>query len=359
MNWFYYYSAGVLLSYLAIIVCEYLIHRNPTLSRWQKHAFFCLFLTILFGRAFEWISVSRTPFKWGSPTARKLLRHIEFMITPVVAFFAGLVFKQTRISLANLALIIINVIIQCISRPFNFFIHYDSDTNVILRGKFYWIYELIVIIGFILSTFSLFNTSRKRQYHCLPTLVTTQLIVLTASLLHWILPGLHIEWPVYTVSARFVYIMTVEICSETDGLTSLMNRQTFESILTHRNTNAKIIRIDIDNFKSINDRYGHRKGDKVLIDFSSIRRECFNRCGKVFRYGGDEFVILANKNRDKFEDAKKDFHQKWQNRITLHPFYPTYSFGQADFQPGSGNVLDILEEADKSRYKEKNKPHIR
>lgn len=84
-----------------------------------------------------------------------------------------------------------------------------------------------------------------------------------------------------------------------DELTGIMNRRSFNKIFEIEADKVKVsdeilslIMIDIDNFKVINDTYGHNFGDKVLKHFSHILEQCVRKSDVVARMAGDEFVIL-------------------------------------------------------------------
>jgi len=87
-----------------------------------------------------------------------------------------------------------------------------------------------------------------------------------------------------------------------DGLTGLINHKTFYEILEKELWRSRryggqisLIMVDIDNFKKINDTYGHRAGDKVIREISAKIKECIRQIDTAARYGGDEFaVILPN-----------------------------------------------------------------
>ncbi|MCJ7441914.1 MAG: diguanylate cyclase [Thermoanaerobaculaceae bacterium] len=79
-----------------------------------------------------------------------------------------------------------------------------------------------------------------------------------------------------------------------DPLTSLMNRRGFRRELARVETaGAAIIFLDINNYKSINDRLGHSVGDACLRRFARVLTQCFRAEDAHFRWGGDEFLVLA------------------------------------------------------------------
>lgn len=99
-----------------------------------------------------------------------------------------------------------------------------------------------------------------------------------------------------------------------DNLTKIFNRKSLNYEISDKLLNRVpfgLIFIDLDNFKSINDTYGHNIGDKVLIHFSKTLNDKFNT--KIYRYGGDEFCILLNQNEDtknylmEIESLQNDF----------------------------------------------------
>lgn len=85
-----------------------------------------------------------------------------------------------------------------------------------------------------------------------------------------------------------------------DGLTHVANRRSLDSYmarLMQEGNPFTFVLLDVDNFKSINDTYGHQKGDISLVRIADILTEIFGK--HVFRYGGDEFAVIS------FENAKE------------------------------------------------------
>ncbi len=95
-------------------------------------------------------------------------------------------------------------------------------------------------------------------------------------------------------------IRELERLSMHDGLTGILNRRAFDDRFSYeverayrQNYSLMLAIMDIDNFKTYNDTYGHNEGDKVLIGLAEILRECTrDSVDMCFRLGGDEFAVL-------------------------------------------------------------------
>lgn len=94
-------------------------------------------------------------------------------------------------------------------------------------------------------------------------------------------------------------VQRLDLSAHTDFLTGLWNRRYFylrlgeaEARATRKHEPLSIAMIDMDNFKAINDKYGHAAGDMVLSDLATIFRKNVRNTDIVTRWGGDEFAII-------------------------------------------------------------------
>jgi len=144
-----------------------------------------------------------------------------------------------------------------------------------------------------------------------------------------------------------------------DPLTEVNNRAYLNIINTKIkkiNGPATVLMIDIDNFKEINDTFGHVVGDKVLKKLAQTLRKNVKITDEVIRYGGEEFLIiayrcdleegkiLAERLRRKIEDIK--FNKRDPK------FKITVSIGLSIYEPQE-DLLTAIEKADKAMYKAK------
>jgi len=147
-----------------------------------------------------------------------------------------------------------------------------------------------------------------------------------------------------------------------DPLTGLFNRHALieflvkeiERIKRERGEKLIVIFLDLDNFKKVNDIYGHKKGDEVLKEVANLLKTHFRKYDIVARFGGDEFmVIVRNRNKGEIENVLR----KLQERIEeiFKNFEISVSYGIA-VAPDDGTDIDkLITLADRRMYKMKEK----
>ena len=153
-------------------------------------------------------------------------------------------------------------------------------------------------------------------------------------------------------------------CAEHDSLCNLYNKRTtkeriseFLALETNKNAQHALLILDIDNFKQINDEYGHIVGDTVLTKASGHIRDCFRSSDIVGRVGGDEFVLFI-KNISRPEAAARKARELKELLHAVHinnnPSLPlSASIGIAIY-PAHGEDFDILyQNADTALYQAK------
>ncbi len=144
----------------------------------------------------------------------------------------------------------------------------------------------------------------------------------------------------------------------TDDLTNIYNRRHFLERLQGEIDRARryavpfsVLFIDIDNFKELNDSYGHQVGDRILSELATILKHWARSSDIVARYGGEEFVVLLP-----MTDKQRGIvaAERLRTRVQRHTFYRrkklTVSVGVAGF-PGDGESVDqILGRVDEALY---------
>lgn len=156
--------------------------------------------------------------------------------------------------------------------------------------------------------------------------------------------------------------------SERDALTGLFNRKTFDEQFSRNAVNSTnpqptetdeanaaapiqqwLAVVDIDHFKLVNDRFGHLYGDEVLILVANILRNSFRSHDRIFRFGGEEFVVLLRSTT--IDIAHKVFN-RFRTNVESYNFPQvgcvTVSLGFVSTTRGS--PVEILGQADQALY---------
>ncbi len=160
------------------------------------------------------------------------------------------------------------------------------------------------------------------------------------------------------------YKKQVELAEELqlEPLTRLFNRRALAETVDRlmlsdkKNENLAIAFLDLDDFKYINDNFGHAAGDAVLISLSGIIVETLETNRNAFRYGGDEFMLLfRDKNLSEIEEIVKKIMNKFQTMnfdYLPQNFHCSMSVGIATYKE-NWTSKDWFNAADKATYKAK------
>jgi diguanylate cyclase (GGDEF)-like protein len=153
-----------------------------------------------------------------------------------------------------------------------------------------------------------------------------------------------------------------------DDLTSLYNYRHFRQRIKEEMQSAvdreemlSLIIVDIDNFKHINDDYGHLAGDGILRQIAMLMKSEISNQGESFRYGGEEFAVIVPKvGKQDVYDIANNLCEKIsehafinENSTPRHEISVTASLGIAAYPQDCDNSDSIIENADKALYNAK------
>lgn len=139
---------------------------------------------------------------------------------------------------------------------------------------------------------------------------------------------------------------------ERDPLTGLANRRSLAEIFRSvKQRGATLLFFDLDDFKTINDREGHLRGDACLKTFAIALTECFRPGDAIVRHGGDEFLVIAHGlSRARAAERVNWLRKELGHRIAGTPF--DFSVGLATLRPGE-DPDEALHRADAAMYEDK------
>lgn len=271
---------------------------NEMIPKKKKEQFDLLGLLIIFEIIIDAVIIHSNEQFLGSRTEFRVLRIVENCISPVVVMLFSKVMARKsfwkKIRSLFIVLIGINAVCQVCTffLPTIFNIDEDFKSN---QTPYTCTYIVILIISVILLLISANNTIIQNYTRVSYTLISAALFFSAGIIVKGIFTNSNADW----LGITFCYlIFMVYICNsylKIDSLTTLLNRRAFDNRLMSVNYSTAIIVIDANNFKSINDNYGHQSGDKALVKISEVIFTVYGKVGFCYRIGGDEFCVILKK----------------------------------------------------------------
>ena len=174
--------------------------------------------------------------------------------------------------------------------------------------------------------------------------------------------GVSTMFSMFALGIFATYIALETMGTSRDSLTGLYTRvksNEYINQLINKQSSFGVIMIDLDDFKYLNDNYGHNEGDKILVGFGEILGRVFENDAIVSRFGGDEFLIIKkNFKLEEFDSYKKDIYNELEKETDRNKLYKNFKFsiGCSIYEDGyikTGEELII--EADNRMYSDKSK----
>lgn len=263
--------------------------------------------------------------------------------------------KKSRILSVPLIIATILIFINLLGTGIIFDI---SKENVYTRGPMNFILYIFVFVYYIESIYTVQKAKNDSilveffpiYFFIIPCMIGT--------MIQGFFFGISTIWLCVAIAFIIVYIEIQISISFIDDLSGLYNRKYMNHYLDKlQNDKPKHVYgflMDINDFKTINDIYGHLKGDQAIIQFGKILQHSIDKDSVAIRMGGDEFVIFAIlKSNEEALALKKHIEQNVRqfNTNSTEPFHLSFSIGIAKY---SGNIETFLSSMDDSMYEAKN-----
>ena len=241
-------------------------------------------------------------------------------------------------------------------------------------GSYQWTPAVMMMFGaaFFYVVYSavlpIFQRTNRRAYASFPVAVFL-IPVLIGNAAHLILEDVSVSWVAMAVAFVSLQLNTQNDIGYMDPLTGLYNRQflnnhlrsMFERMNEPENYRYLAgILVDLDHFKHLNDTYGHMEGDRALQEVGVILRESLPLDTVACRFGGDEFVVIAQ--LDKREDVVKIVdniknHLDTHNERLTRDYVISMSIGWTIYAKNADTIDTFFDRMDEKMYREKEKHH--
>lgn len=256
------------------------------------------------------------------------------------------------------------VIIMLIVNLFVKNIFFIDEFNLYHQGKMLFLYYVISYSYFIDIIVNFVTTwkKEKRSQQELKKLVILALLPLIALIVQIFNHRTTLIGVGFTISVLMIFLDGVKNNSTIDELTGINNRRAFNisanKLFSDNNNVMFLMLADVNDFKKINDEYGHLMGDRALVDIAFMLKMAIKETKKNYflaRFGGDEFIIVGKYDNEDTIKELIDSIKKEEGLInnSNKSYKITMSIGYAIKNNSHLSVDDLISEADAAMYANK------
>jgi diguanylate cyclase (GGDEF)-like protein len=346
-----YYTVITFLTVFTLAIVQISVKESNTLTKARKKSFILLYNAILLAAFFEWLGNYLQGAGPSTYWIHVLVKCLELSIAPSIAFIVSFVIEKKNTEIIYIFLAI-HAGLEILSAFFGFVYHVDANSYY-THASFYWIYVLVYLISLVYCVFVTAQNVGKYQYKGIRFFALIIIMMLLGVGIQLFDSTLKVSYITLSIGSLMLYVFTLEMVNQTDELTELLNRRGYENYLNAREDACVIIFFDVDDFKFINDTYGHAFGDVCLRSIGKQIKHTYAKNGLCFRYGGDEFCVILSKKIDSVFSLNDQFKENLNLIRQKEDRIPTVSIGYAFFDPNLQSIQDVVEEADQMMYQAK------
>lgn len=349
------YLATCLIDIAALLFLLGLLHTNNLLEEHRKKPFRLGILLTIVIILTELGTLASGSFHPGLRGLNILCNVIGFGLTPLVPVVLVAIFNLSFLKehLYLLLPSLLNMVAVALSPSFGLIFSIDAD-NHYKRGVLFFVYVTIYFANLLFLFAGTLHLGKVYHYPMKRKAIILILFTITGTSIQLLFPTVYTSLNCVTFALVLYYLLLSEFDSSFDTLTGLYNRAAFDKAMKQltNQMDFSIIVMDINNFKAINDTYGHEYGDTILKSVANIIKEVLDHDCTCYRIGGDEFYIVCTETTPKnLEYRMHSLTQALARERVYNALLPTVAYGYSLFERGkSYDVEKVLQEADRQMY---------
>lgn len=371
-----FYTAIIIVVWLALIVLSILVHENNRISNHTKAVMYLTYAVTAVAALAEWLGVQ---FNGNAKIPVDLLKTVklfDYILTPIAGGAIVLQLRTKTIWKKIIFVILgINVIFQIVS-VFTGLMLVVDENHIYHHGPAYIAYIIIysLIIVFVIIEFAMYGAKFKKQNRV--SLYALLVFVAVGILLQEIFGSeIRTAYVSLAIGLSLMFIHYSEFSQleadnrireqmkqiSLDPLTGISNRHAYIEHL-QRLVDAEtlpddlvVYSIDINGLKKTNDTLGHAAGDELICGAADCITTIFDKHGKTYRTGGDEFIVIANIETNQIYSLVSQLNKlgaSWKGKESKSISFSVGAAARKDNPELKPEKLVIL--ADQRMYKAKN-----
>ena len=346
------YTAVIFIAGLTLIITVSDIRTNRLITREDKRAALIACLIITLPMLAEWVSILLD----GAPAELRPVhvtaKLLELILAPAIGVAVAFAYGDAKHPELALTLVAAHAVFQCLALGFEWVFRVDAE-NGWQRQELFLIYALVFVLSVAYAFSSVVIGGKAYQIGVDAMLVLTLLLVTAGIWIMLVFPRIRITYLCIALSNLLLYIRHYKIMLQVDAVTGLLNRRCYDVNITDMGSRSVIVLLDIDQFKRVNDTYGHSVGDLCLRSVAQELTAVYGRYGLCYRIGGDEFCVVLHDSLEKLPMLNQLFLARIRRLQERDSRMSGVSMGYAYYDAAASNIRDVIQEADTMLYRNK------
>lgn len=346
------YAGWEAISTLFLLASCSLVATNHTVDRRARSIFLGVLITLGlisladFGNYFT--SGSFPELRWVHTISMAL----TFALAPPLPILIANVIFPERYARPLLVVMGLQAALE-LATIFGGFVFWVDEANVYHRGPLYAVYMASYFISALYLVAVSIRGSRKYQATNAGVVILILLCLMGGVGIQVFDTNMRTTWPAVIMAVVLYFQFYAEMVLRTDALTKLLNRHDYEVFLEAPRLPCVVVTIDVDNFKHVNDSYGHAYGDVCLKTIADATIQAFGSTGRCYRTGGDEFTAIVTRSLDKTTDRAAELERILDEKRADDPRLPGVSIGSALADASCKDISAVVKAADETMYQNK------
>ena len=363
-----YFTCFAIISWLTLLILCVLVFENNRFKKEEKRALYITYIVVAVASFAEWLGLMLNGNTSIPGILLKLVKYFDYILTPVAGGIIVLQFKKSTkiLSYILFGVLALNFLFQTVCIFTDWMTVIKSD-NTYKHGILYNVYVVMYFLVLILAIgeFALYGRKFRKKNRI--SLYGVLLFVIVGIVLQMVfefrtayltiaiaLALLFIHYSEFSQLTADDKIQEQRILITIDPLTGILNRYAYEKDLSKVELNETFVvfSVDINGLKRTNDTFGHRAGDELICGAADVISEVFNKYGRCYRTGGDEFIALSHVDPDQIDSVLQELEEKtkaWKGKEVKELSLSAGAASKKEFPDYL--VDDLVGTADQRMYK--------
>lgn len=343
-----YYSAVTLLACLGAAILMVQVASNSVLTRRSKRDILLSAAMIIIATSCEYLGVRLDGADKSLRGIHCAVKFLELSVAPAipVMFGAGICPPKRHVGL--IVALVAHMLLEFASMFWGITYYIDAQ-NVYNHCRLYWMYYLAYALGVLFMIERVVQFTRAYQNQTRASLLCIMLYVMLGVTWQAFDVSMRVVWMSVCVGVILFYNYYCNLLQQIDPLTKLLNRRSFEAHMRQHPKGVLLI-ADVDEFKLVNDRFGHLYGDRCLTEVGAALKEVYGKYGLCFRIGGDEFAVMLRHIPGSVETLNTALDERLKAQRRADPQLPGVSVGYARIDDEHFSIEEAMAWADQKMY---------